>query len=223
MKVLKIGRFALTASVILTLASCNRNEYIVKRLTPEQKEAFAQNIYGEYPGKYLILYTNKECKENEAYEEIVTNAQVDVSNYWMSHVFFQDFPVSLISKVVDADEALSQALAKADPLAICARYSFQYDTDNSNIIWSYSPNEMLLKLNYNGEDHNILVEFDNAHRYYKATEDELKQPNAFNHLTKACLSLRLKAIYDGHKLIQDFISGNGNEMDILFKTTKEKI
>lgn len=220
MKILKIGRYALMLSVALTLASCNKNENIVKWLTSEQKETYAQNLSGGYPGKYFIIYTNKDCKENEAYEEIISDVQVDVLKYSMSHVLFENFPVSIISKVVDADEELSQALASTPPLTIAARYNFQYDTDYSNIVWNFTPNVLTLELNYNGEVHNISVEFSNGGRYYKDTEEELKQPNAFIHLTCGSLQLQLRAIYDGSKLIQNFSSGKGNEMDILFMSDR---
>ena len=83
--------------------------------------------------------------------------------------FFQDFPVSLISKVVDADEGLSHALAGASPQAITARYGFDYDTDFLHIIWAFIPNVMLLNLNYGDTDHHIRIEFNNNSQTYKFT------------------------------------------------------
>ncbi|MBP5388021.1 MAG: DUF4840 domain-containing protein [Prevotella sp.] len=160
----------------------------MKRLTSKQKETYAQNISGEYPGRYVIIYKNKDCIEGTdeagrpitvAHSETFGDVQVDVSNDKTMHVFFQDFPISLISKVVDADEGLSHALDETSQQAITARYGFDYDTDYSHIKWAFIPNVMLLNLNYGDTDHHIRIEFNNDSRYYKFTENELKQPKAF--------------------------------------------
>ena len=143
--------------------------------------------------------------------------QLDVSDYKMQHIFFQDFPVSLISKVVDADEELSQALAEASPQAITARYGFDYDTDYSHIKWAFIPNVMLLNLNYGGADHYIRLEFNNNSQYYTFTKDELQQPKAFRSLAENGITLQLEAIYDGSTLIQRFGYEKGNYMHIIFK------
>ena len=224
---MKIWRIALTMLAALSLASCSNDDNVVKRLTNEQKETYAQNISGEYPGQYLIIYKNKDCKDEidekgrhiitVAHEAIFSDVQVDVSDNKMLHVFFQDFPVSLISKVVDSDEALSHALAEASPQAITARYGFDYDTDYSHVKWAFIPNVMLLQLNYNGEDHHIRVEFDNNSQYYTFTDEELKQTKAFHSRAKNGIALQLKAIYDGPTLIQQFGSKSGNYMHIIFE------
>ena len=146
MKTLKIWRITFAMLAALSLASCSSDDDVVRRLTNEQKETYAQNISGEYPGQYIIVYKNKDCKEwineegrrvTEAHSETFNGIQVDVSDNKMLHVFFQDFPVSLISKVVDADEELSQALAEASPQAITARYGFDYDADYSHVKWVF--------------------------------------------------------------------------------------
>ena len=226
MKTMKIWRIALTMLAALSLASCSNDDNVVKRLTNEQKETYAQNISGEYPGQYIIIYKNKDCKEwineegrrvTEAHGETFNGVQVDVSDNKMLHVFFQDFPVSLISKVMDADEELSHALAEATSQAITARYGFDYDTDYSHIKWAFIPNVMLLQLNYNGEDHHIRVEFDNNSQYYTFTDEELKQTKAFHSRAKNGIALQLKAIYDGPTLIQQFGSKSGNYMHIIFE------
>ena len=198
----------------------------MKRLTSKQKETYAQNISGEYPGQYIITYKNKDCVEGTdeagrpitvAHSETFNDVQVDVSDNNMLHVFFQDFPISLISKVVDADEGLSHALAESTQQAITARYGFDYDTDYSHVKWAFIPNVMLLNLNYDGVDHHIRIEFNNNSQYYKFTEDELKQPKAFCSLVENGIKLQLEAIYDGSTLVQRFGYENGNYMHIVFK------
>ena len=201
---LKYLGFILLLFSLFSLASCSNEDDVVKRLTNKQKETYAQNISGEYPGQYVIIYKNKDCIEGKdeagrpitvAHSEAFGDVQVDVSDNKMLHVFFQDFPVSLISKVVDADEGLSHALAGASPQAI-----------------------MLLNLNYGDTDHHIRIEFNNNSQTYKFTENELKQPKAFGSLAENGIALQLEAIYDGSTLIQRFGYENGNYMHILFKT-----
>ena len=227
MKTMKIWRLVLATLAAFSLASCSSDDDVVRRLTNEQKETYAQNISGEYPGLYIIVYKNKDCKEwineegrrvTEAHSETFNGIQVDVSDNKMLHVFFQDFPVSLISKVVDADEELSQALAEASPQAITARYGFDYDADYSHVKWAFIPNVMLLQLNYNGADHHIRIEFNNNSQYYTFLENELKQPKSFRSLAENGIALQLKAIYDGSTLIQRFGSDGGNFMHIMFYT-----
>ena len=211
---------------VFYLASCSSEDDVVKRLTSKQKETYAQNISGEYPGQYIITYKNKDCVEGTdeagrpitvAHSETFNDVQVDVSDNNMLHVFFQDFPISLISKVVDADEGLSHALAESSQQAITARYGFDYDTDYSHVKWAFIPNVMLLNLNYDGVDHHIRIEFNNNSQYYKFTEDELKQPKAFCSLVENGIKLQLEAIYDGSTLVQRFGYENGNYMHIVFK------
>ena len=226
MKTMKLWRNILIVCAAFSLASCSSNDKVEKRLTYEQKETYGQSISGEYPGQYVIVYKNKDCKEwtneegrrvHEAREETIGGVQLDVSDYKMQHVFFQDFPVSLLSKVVDADQELSDALAEASPQAITARYDLGYDTSYDNIMWGFNPNVMTLPLSYGGTEHHIRIEFNNNAQYYKCAADDLKQPTSFMALAKTGIALQLAAIYDGPTLIQQFSAGVGNYMHIMFK------
>ena len=224
MKTMKLWRLAFTMLAAFSLVSCSDDDS-ERRLTPEQKETYAQSIAGEYPGSYVIIYKDRDCKEwtdeeghhmMESHEETVSGVQVDVSDIKMLHVFFQGFPVSLISKVVDADEWLSHALAETSSQAITARYGFDLDTDYSHVKWAFIPNVMLLQLNYNGADHHIRIEFDNNSQYYTFTKEELNQPKPFIPIAENGIALQLKVIYDGPTLIQRFGSVDGNYMHIMF-------
>ena len=212
--------------VALSLASCNKDNEVEMRLTHQQKETFGQNIAGEYTGKLIVTYTNKDSKVTtddeghrsiEAYRETFDNVQFDVSDYKMHHVFLQDFPVSLIAKVVDADEALSQALASAAPVAVTASYDIGYATDHVHITWAFTPNVMPLSLNYGGKDHHILIEFNNNSQYYTFSQEELGHPKAFGAIANQGINLQLQAIYDGSTLVQRFDSADDNYMHITFK------
>ena len=227
MKTMKIWRLAFVMLAAFFLASCCSDDNVERRLTNTQKETYGQNISGEYPGEYIIIYKDKDCTDmtdekgrhiiTKAHEATFGDVQLEVSDYKMQHVFFQDFPISLISKVVDADKELSDALAEAAPQAITARYDLGYDTDYSHIKWAFIPNVMLLQLNYNGADHHIRVEFNNNSQYYTFTDEELKQPKAFRPLAENGITLQLEAIYDGSTLIQRFGYKNGYYMHIKFK------
>ena len=228
MKTMKIWRIIFMMLAAFSLASCSSDDSVERRLTTNQKERYAQNISGEYSGEYIIIYKDKDCTDmtdekgrhiiTKAHEATFGDVQLDVSDNKMQHVFFQDFPVSLISKVVDADEGLSHALAGASPQAITARYGYDYETDKSHITWAFIPTVMLQNLNYGGADHHIRIEFNSNYNYICAA-DELTQPNSFLSLAKSGVALQLKAIYDGSNLIQRFGAEEGNYMHIIFKAS----
>ena len=222
MKYMNFLRFILMmCAAMLSLASCNSDDNVERRLTTNQKERYAQNISGEYSGEYIIIYKDKDCTDmtdekgrhiiTKAHEATFGDVQLEVSDYKMQHVFFQDFPISLISKVVDADKELSDALAEAAPQAITA-------TDYEQIKWAFTPNVMSLYLVYGGADHHIRIEFNSNYNYICAA-DELTQPNSFLSLAKSGVALQLKAIYDGSNLIQRFGAEEGNYMHIIFKAS----
>ena len=227
MRVEIIWRCSLVMTVAMFfLASCCSDDNVERRLTNTQKETYGQNISGEYPGEYIIIYKDKDCTDmtdekgrhiiTKAHEATFGDVQLEVSDYKMLHVFFQDFPISLISKVVDADKELSDALAEAAPQAITARYDLGYDTDYEQIKWAFTPNVMSLYLVYGGADHHIRIEFNSNYNYICAA-DELTQPNSFLSLAKSGVALQLKAIYDGPTLLQRFGSESGNYMHIMFR------
>ena len=45
------------------LASCCSDDNVERRLTNTQKETYGQNISGEYPGEYIIIYKDKDCTD----------------------------------------------------------------------------------------------------------------------------------------------------------------
>lgn len=226
MKTTKIWKLAMAVLVAFSLAACGNDDEWKTRLTKEQKETFAQHIAGEYPGQYIIVYKNKDCKEwtdeegrhlTEAHEETVGGVQIDVTDSQMQQLFFQDFPVALVAQVVDEYEALSHALAEVTPQAITARYGFAYDDDFVHIKWAFQPNVIPLHLTYGGADHYIRLEFDNSSYYYTSAPEALQQPHSFLSLASTGVMLQLKAIYDGSTLLQRFGVANGNYMHIVFR------
>ena len=180
-------------AAMLSLASCNSDDNVERRLTTNQKERYSQNISGEYSGEYIIIYKDKDC--------------TDMTDEKGRHI------------ITKAHEATFSDVQLASPQAITARYGFDYDTDYSHIKWAFIPNVMLLNLNYGGADHHIRMEFNNNSQYYTFTEDEMKQPKAFGSLAKNVITLQLEAIHDGSTLIQRFGYENGNYMHIIFKAS----
>ena len=88
---LKYLGFILLLFSLFSLASCSNEDDVVKRLTNKQKETYAQNISGEYPGQYVIIYKNKDCIEGKdeagrpitvAHSEAFGDVQVDVSDMY---------------------------------------------------------------------------------------------------------------------------------------------
>ena len=64
MKTMKTwGHFFVMCAALLSLVSCGNDDIVERRLTYEQKETYGQNISGEYPGQYIIVYKDKDCKE----------------------------------------------------------------------------------------------------------------------------------------------------------------
>ena len=63
MKTMKIWRIAFAMLAAFSLASCSSDENIERRLTHEQRETYGQNISGEYPGEYIIIYKDKDCTD----------------------------------------------------------------------------------------------------------------------------------------------------------------
>lgn len=226
MKTTKIWRIAIAMLAVFSFASCSSDDNTERRMSQGQKETYGQSISGEYPGEYVITYKDKDCivwtdekgRHTEAHRETFTSVQLDVADYKTQHLFFQDFPVSLISKVVDADKALSDALAEASPQVVTARYDLGYNTNYRHINWAFSPNVMPLQLSYGGAEHDIRIEFNNNSQYYTVREEELKQPKSFSSIAVNGIALQLAAIYDGQTLIQRFGSEDGNYMHIMFLT-----
>ena len=50
-------------AAMLSLASCNSDDNVERRLTTNQKGRYAQNISGEYSGEYIIIYKDKDCTD----------------------------------------------------------------------------------------------------------------------------------------------------------------
>jgi len=231
MKQMKFWKIAFTMLVVtLFIASCRNEEHKPTLLTREQQETYARNISGTYPAKCYVYYTNKDSKRGfdehgnpivYGKDELIEDVQFHVYNYNMQHIGFGGFPVSMISRVIDGNEGLKQALeAYTTPTYAFARYFFKY-SNVDGIIWYFKPNGFDLTLNYDGADHLIRIILNN-NQYHTFNEEELLQPSASSVFKNESHAFYLSAIYDGDKLIQHFNRNGENEMDFIYMADTQK-
>ena len=53
---MKFWKIAFVMLAAFSIASCSSDDNVERRLTNTQKETYGQNISGEYPGEYIIIY-----------------------------------------------------------------------------------------------------------------------------------------------------------------------
>ena len=227
MRQMKFWKIAFTMLVVtLFIASCRNDEHKPTFLTREQQETYARNISGTYPAECCVFYVNQDSKRGfdeqgnpivYGGKEVIEDVQFHVYNYNMQHIAFGGFPVSIISRVIDGNEGLKQALETyTTPTYAFARYNFKYSNEGE-IIWYFQPNGLDLTLNYEGADHLIRIILNNS-QYHAFNEEQLLQSTASSVFKNEYHTLDLTAIYDGDKLIQRFDRNGENEMFFIYKT-----
>ena len=105
--------------VALTFAACS-SDPVFHGMTTKQKEDYAKAIAGEYKGTYVIIYNDGGSDTKAVKKEGV---QMTVTDLTMHSVCFHDYPVSLLSNVVE-DRALAEALAGAPNVDFLVDYRF---------------------------------------------------------------------------------------------------
>ncbi|MBQ7685007.1 MAG: DUF4840 domain-containing protein, partial [Bacteroidaceae bacterium] len=185
-------------------------------------------LSGEYEGAYHILYTDSTSKQwqNEAghtvkgeYDSIIAPAVISITDRDMRSVFFHRFPVSILSKVVDADAALSEALSQTAPVDIQVTYNIRLDTDYTHVEWYTMPTVLPLTLTYGGTEHRLRIQLGNGSIHHLFSPEELAQPIAFSGWRY--LELDVNALYDGERLVQKFDMWSGNGMTLVFRQKKD--
>lgn len=217
----------LLAPLFMLATSCHHDN-LPPRLTQQQITDYCKALSGEYEGAYHILYTDSTVKvhENEEgrmvkddYDSVIAPAVISITDRDMRSVIFHRFPVSILSKVVDADAALSQALSQAVPMDVPAKYNIKLDTDYTNVQWYIMPAVLPLTLTYGGAEHHLRIQLDNASMHHLFSPEELGQPLAFSGWRY--LELDVKALYDGDRLVQKFDMWEGNGMMLVFRQKKD--
>lgn len=217
----------LLAPLFMLATSCHHDN-LPPRLTQQQITDYCKALSGEYEGAYHILYTDSTVKvhENEEgrmvkddYDSVIAPAVISITDRDMRSVIFHRFPVSILSKVVDADAALSQALSQAAPMDVPAKYNIKLDTDYTNVQWYIMPTVLPLTLTYGGMEHRLRIQLDNGSLHHLFSPEELAHPLAFSGWRY--LELDVKALYDGDRLVQEFDMWEGNGMMLVFRQKKD--
>ena len=217
----------LLAPLFMLATSCHHDN-LPPRLTQQQITDYCKALSGEYEGAYHILYTDSTSKQwqNEAghtvkgeYDSIIAPAVISITDRDMRSVFFHRFPVSILSKVVDADAALSEALSQTAPVDIQVTYNIRLDTDYTHVEWYTMPTVLPLTLTYGGTEHRLRIQLDNGSLHHLFSPEELAHPLAFSGWRY--LELDVNALYDGERLVQKFDMWEGNGMMLVFRQKKD--
>ena len=189
-------KLLILALALLALAACS-SDPVYHGLTQQEQETYAQQIRGEYPGRYTILYTDAQQLQRVAVDSITFS----VSDLARHTVIFSDFPLSLLAHVVD-DPELSQALSSVANMGLTGSYAFRRATDHGKLDWSFELNPVALSLTYGGQQHDIIVQFDNGYTLLELSKGRLDGGTPFEQGQQ--LQLQLSAIYADGLLLQQF-------------------
>lgn len=160
-----IGLTAVIAAMML-MAGCQSDELRQVRLTQQQKQEIASTIAGEYSGSYIILWADSTtktyvdedgAKKRPMKKERFEGVAMTVTDGGMQSVFFHRFPISMLSRVVDDNEPLRQALAEAPDMDLTARYGLGLYTDQETVVWGLEDMTAGLTLRYGGREHHIVL------------------------------------------------------------------
>lgn len=183
----------------IMVAACD-NDPVYHGLTQQEKETYAQQIMGEYPGRYTILYTDAQ----EMQRESVDNVTFSVSDLTAHTIIFNNFPLSLLARVVD-DPELGQALSTLPNMGLTGSYEFKRESENGMVGWSFGMNPVALSLTYGGQQHNIVVHFHKSYDYFTLAKGQIESGTAF--VQGMQLQFEVSAIYEGDRLVQQFADG----------------
>lgn len=198
----------------LMVVACH-NDNLPPRLSKAQKQEYGTKLAGTYGGEYNIIYTLN--KQDSLFGKKIKEATMSITDYDMQGIFFHDFPVSLLSHIVQ-DPDLSKALADVPNQDISARYDFKYYTDYVSTLMSFEPVPVALTLDYGGATHHIIIRLGNNWRNYLFQPEHWTQQRPLLS-AQWQLVFEFMAIYDGDRLVQEFSYGNYDAygMFVVFK------
>ena len=214
----------LMLTTVLLLTACS-SDPVFHGLTQQEKENYGQAIAGEYPGRLEILFTDNTQTpaidgDPQMHRQTIDEATVTVSDYATRAVFIHNFPISLLSRVVDADADLSEALGRQPSLDLSATYEFARETEAGQVSWSLDRLIVPLTVEFRGETHHIYAQFNSGYNYYVLSKGQIESGTAFNQGSQ--LQLSLSAIYDGDQLVQQFdgVWTSGAALMVVFRFGK---
>ena len=183
---------------VAMLAACDRGPTF-HGLTEQDKEDYAQGIMGEYPGRYSIIYTDRQTKQTN--REDIDDVTFSVSNLTAHTVIFNGFPLRLLARVVD-DPELSQALSALPDMGLTGSYAFVKETEAGQVGWTLEMHPVALSLTYGGQQHNIVLHFSSLYTSITLAKGQIQGGTAFGQDRQ--LSLELTDIYEGDRLLLSF-------------------
>ena len=186
--------FAMLA--VLTFAACS-SDPVFHGMTTKQKEDYAKAIAGEYKGTYVIIYNDGDS-DTKAVK--VEGAQMTVTDLTMHSVCFHDYPVSLLSNVVE-DRTLAEALASAPNLDFLVDYRFYTLQDNGDVNWGFASAAIPLTLHYGGADHHLMLKLSFS-AFFLLTKASLDAGKPF--ANQGVFQFAVDGIYEGDTLLQGF-------------------
>lgn len=191
--------------LIAALAVACSKDPVYHGLTEKEKETYAQSIAGDYPGRYEIVYTDAQgqpsADDDKLRRKTVSDITLSVSDLTHHSIIFNDFPLSLLARVVD-DPELSQALGTLPDMGLTGSYEFIRSEEHGLVDWNFDVNPIALSLNYGGKKHNITVQFRNPYTFVELSKGQLDGGTAFEQ--GAVVQVEVSAIYDGDRLLHDF-------------------
>ena len=176
------------------LTACD-NDPVFHGLKLQEKEEYAQGIMGEYPGRYSIVYTDRQTSQQN--RENIDDVTFSVSSLTEHTVIFNGFPIRLLAHVVD-DPELSQALSTQPDMGLTGSYAFVKETEDGQVGWTLEMHPVALSLTYGGQKHNIVLHFRNL--YITLAKGQIQGSTAFEQDRQ--LSLGITDIYEGDRLLQ---------------------
>lgn len=208
-------KLLMTLLATMMLAACD-NDPVFHGLTQQEKEAYAQGIKGEYPGQYAILYTDVHDPDGDGkmYRETFSDVSLSVSDLTMHTIIFNDFPLSLIARVVE-DPELSQALSTLPNIGLTGNYEFKRAVEDGKVGWYFDLNPVALSLTYGGEQHNIVLHFSTPSGPVMLAKGQVESGTVF--VQGLQLTIDLSGIYEGDQQLQLQQWLDGPELIVIFR------
>lgn len=201
---------------LLALTACSSDPEI-HQLTQQEKVVYAQNIKGEYSGRYTIVYTDMQTTDGgtKMLRETVDSVTFSVSDLTSHTVIFNNFPLRLLASMVE-DSELSQALSNVPDMGLTGNYEFKRGAEDSKVVWIFSMTPVSLSLTYGGRQHNIVIQLRNTYTYTSLAKEQIVGGIAFEKDQQ--FQLEVSAVYEDDRLVQQFTDGwqNGPEMLVVF-------
>lgn len=199
---------------VVALTACS-SDPVPHGMTTQQQATYSKAIAGAYTGTYTIVYNDGGSDK----KVVIANAQMTITDETTHAVYFHDFPVSLLSKVVN-DNALAEALLNVHNVDLVADYRFYDLQDNGDVNWGYVMAAVPLTLHYGGADHHLVLKLNNG-VYFGLTKASLDAGTPFP--PRSVFQFEVEAICEGDTHVEDLdaVWQNNNMFLTLFQLDEQ--